>query len=382
MALGFLVVMGSDAVGPVLGLDARSMGATATQIGLMFASLYAVRFVIGPTVGRLSDRVGLRRMLAINLVAGPLIPLAYLIAPTFGWLLAVQILNGVVSSAFSPIVMGYLGTIAERGKEGAVSGLYNTSVWIASSLGVLASGVIATRFGLHAPFVLFLVLSLAGTGVVFLLPDESGMRDDSRPARAAVPERRLGQVGTLRTWLRNPEIGVLLAANFAYYVNTAALFTFFPLFGVARGYSLAEVGLFLSLLGATASLLQLFLGRLSDRVQTGWLLLAGAVLLSIGIGVLLLESSFAIALPLACVIAVGLALMQASVTKAGVVTGRRLDMGAFMGLFYSSQALGKMSGPVLSGLISSGGSSSLVFAPAAALALSVSIAGTFVRGRR
>ena len=57
-ALGFLVVMGSNALTPVLGLTARQMGASGVAIGATVGSLYAVRFVLGPAVDSVSDRRG------------------------------------------------------------------------------------------------------------------------------------------------------------------------------------------------------------------------------------------------------------------------------------------------------------------------------------
>jgi len=366
MGLGFLVVMGSDAVAPVLALSARGMGASSVEVGLLFASLYGVRFVIGPIVGWLSDRVGLRWTLTCCLVVGPLVPLAYALAPTFGWLVAGRLLSGVVSSAFSPIVIAYLGVVTRPGQEGRVTGTYNCVTWLGSSLGVLASGLVADRFGLRAPYLLFFLLAVVGTGVVFLVPDERRMGGQARAGEDG--HTPTGPAGLA------PADATLLVANLACYTNLAALMSFFPLFGVARGYSLAEIGIFMSVLGAAAASLQLVFGRLSDRVATEWLTLAGAAVLCTGYAALMLFTPFPAALGAAVTLALGLAAMQASLTTAAVVTGRQRSLGAFMGFFYSSQALGRMSGPVVSGLLAAGGSYSAVFAPAAVLALLASIA--------
>jgi MFS transporter, DHA1 family, multidrug resistance protein len=381
-ALGFLVVLGSNAVTPVLALTAAQMGASKAAIGIMFGSLYAVRFVIGPAVGTLSDRRGLRWTLRVCLLVGPAVPLIYRYAPNFTFLIGGRLLSGVVSSAFSPIVMGYLGMIVVRGTEGTVTGLYNAAYWAAVSLGTVASGIVADHWGLDASYTLFLGASVMAAVLVFLLPNERTLASRDSESEESPAKENAARRSLLMTCLTTPLIVGLLVANFSLYVNSATLAAFFPLFGAARSYSITQIGIFMSILGGVGAVLQFVFGRLSDRIGPPWLLLVGGLTLSLGVVLLLAVTPFAAAVIAAAILAVGVAAMQASLTTSSVVVGRQLGIGEFMGIFYSAQALGNMLGPALSGVAAQFGSYSIVFGPPAALALIAALVNRIIRMRR
>ena len=64
----FIVMVGFGVIMPILPFYAESMGATATDLGLLFAAYSVVQFLFAPTWGQLSDRIGRKPVLLIGLV--------------------------------------------------------------------------------------------------------------------------------------------------------------------------------------------------------------------------------------------------------------------------------------------------------------------------
>ncbi|MCB0062481.1 MAG: MFS transporter, partial [Caldilineaceae bacterium] len=64
----FIVMVGFGVIMPILPFYAESMGATATDLGLLFAAYSVVQFLFSPIWGQMSDRVGRKPMILVGLV--------------------------------------------------------------------------------------------------------------------------------------------------------------------------------------------------------------------------------------------------------------------------------------------------------------------------
>ena len=63
----FLDLVGFGIIIPFLPLYVRSMGGTAETVGFLFASFSLTQLIATPLLGRLSDRVGRRRVILVSL---------------------------------------------------------------------------------------------------------------------------------------------------------------------------------------------------------------------------------------------------------------------------------------------------------------------------
>ena len=83
---------------PVLPFYAEEYGASATTLGLLLAVYAAAQFVFAPLWGRLSDRIGRRRVMILT-VAGTAISLGALaLADTLAGVFAARLLAGVFAA--------------------------------------------------------------------------------------------------------------------------------------------------------------------------------------------------------------------------------------------------------------------------------------------
>jgi MFS family permease len=165
-------------------------------------------------------------------------------------------------------------------------GLNEFAGYAALALSALATGAIASRYGLRpAPFYLGIVFALAGLALTtFLVRDttsharleaRSHGRELATPTVPASPT--LGAVLALGTW-RDPALATASQTGLVNNLNDGLAWGLFPLFFAAAGLSVREIGLLAFIYPATWSIAQLGTGALSDRVGRKRLIAAGMLL--------------------------------------------------------------------------------------------------------
>ena len=66
-------------ISPILPFYARQFGAGGAELGLVYATFSISRALLGPVFGRLSDRVGRRRMIALGLATYSVVSILYVV---------------------------------------------------------------------------------------------------------------------------------------------------------------------------------------------------------------------------------------------------------------------------------------------------------------
>src|SRR6202521_623370 len=103
LALGStLNPVNSTMISTALAPIGSTFGATVAQTAWLIAGLYLTSAIAQPTMGRLADLFGPRRIYLLSLVLVALAGLGGVYAPTLGALVAVRVLLGVGTSAAYP----------------------------------------------------------------------------------------------------------------------------------------------------------------------------------------------------------------------------------------------------------------------------------------
>jgi len=76
-----------------------SLGATVASVGVFISSFTLASAVFSPIIGRLSDRVGRKRLILWGLVGDVVFGVLTGLVPSWHWLLVVRLLNGALSAA-------------------------------------------------------------------------------------------------------------------------------------------------------------------------------------------------------------------------------------------------------------------------------------------
>lgn len=257
--------LGFGAIVAVLALYASSFGVGQSAIGVAIAVYGLARFLVAMPAGQLADRAGRRGVLALGglvTAAGNLL-CAY--APTYGLFIGGRFIAGAGASLVligGTIVLADITTPANRGRTMAI---YQGVFLFAVGVGPVPGGLLAERFGLAVPFLVYTIAGAAAAVVAWLAIPETRA---GHASGAAIAAAELPAFGT-QLRLLTGRIGFVLATLVSFMgavARTGALFNVIPVLARDRlGLSADRIGVGL----AVASLVGLVLiypsGVLVDR---------------------------------------------------------------------------------------------------------------------
>jgi len=257
--------LGFGAIVAVLALYASSFGVGQSAIGVAIAVYGLARFLVAMPAGQLADRAGRRGVLALGglvTAAGNLL-CAY--APTYALFIGGRFVAGAGASLVligGTIVLADITTPADRGRTMAI---YQGVFLFAVGVGPVPGGLLAERFGLAAPFLVYTVAGAAAAVVAWLAIPETRA---GHASGAAIAAAELPAFGT-QLRLLTGRIGFVLATLVSFMgavARTGALFNVIPVLARDRlALSADRIGVGL----AVASLVGLVLiypaGVLVDR---------------------------------------------------------------------------------------------------------------------
>jgi MFS family permease len=344
-----VAMLGIGIIAPILPLYVETFSASGLMIGMVMGAFSLSRGLLGPFVGRLSDRIGRKRFLLAGLGIFALVSLCYSLAGNVWQLMLVRMIQGAASVMVTPIAQGYVGDITPVGKEGRVMNLFYSSMFIGVGLGPLLGGVLTDVWSVHAAFAGMGILS-----VLSLLLVAMTLPADHEQAKG-MPVKRPRSIIPLRQIAKNDAVKAILT-----YVATRGFWrqgfnTFYPLFAVSMlGWSASEVGYIISGYFIAGGLFQIPFGFLADR----WPRHPQIILGSFAAPLLLLLIPFVRSFSgvMAVVFSIGMlsAFSRASILAIRTELGRSHGMATLAGLHGSAFASGQMIGPVICGAVVDG----------------------------
>ena len=148
----FVEAVGYGMVAPTLPFMARQVGADEGRIGLLVGLYAAVGLFVAVPLGALANRFGRRVLILVGLALLTVASVAFVFAPTYGWLLAVRIGFGCVSPGASASAFGLAATETESGRRGAAMGAVFSARSFALSAGAFLGGALTTALGIRGLF--------------------------------------------------------------------------------------------------------------------------------------------------------------------------------------------------------------------------------------
>lgn len=271
-------------VGSVVAVGPLSFRLTEALLIGVVLSLFGFLNSLGqPFTGRLSDRTGRRTVyLLLGLALVALGSLGFLFRADYVSVLVLRGLQGVGAAFTVPMTVALVNEYSAEGERGGNFGLFNTFRLLGFGTGPLVAGVViefgpyaargVTLSGFDAAFLVAVVAAAVSFGLVTLLIDD--------------PEELEAQAGEeLSVAVRNRD-GPGLDAVFALALVTVVMAMSFAIFAPLANTINERLGqgdlVFAVQFGAAVLanvLLQLPIGRLSDRYGRRPFLLGGFVLL-------------------------------------------------------------------------------------------------------
>jgi MFS family permease len=331
---------------PLVPLLAHDLGASPAVIGVIVGAFGLLSFFLGIPVGGFTDRVGVKRALALGVLCNIVSALLLVHADNVLTLMASQVAGGLGFQLHIVASQAFIASLDSPLRRESEFGYLTFSAALGQSLGPVLGGVIASRFGYHGAFLASLLVSTLGL-MIMGFREPRGLR---APGRYSL-RRDLRHAIAL---LSNSGMLALLAVTFVVIFTVSLRTSFLPVLLLQRGSSEALVGLLISLFAGTSTLIRLFTGSLLQRFSRRGMLALAMLAVALGVGLIpMLSSVFTVALAL-CIFGFGFGLAQplSMVMVADLADPRR--SGLSMGIRFMSITLANILGPVLMGVVVEG----------------------------
>jgi len=281
-----LLVAVNALVGGMVGQERTVLPLLARQTFALTAFTATATFIVafGATkalanlaTGALIDRIGRKPVLVAGWVVGLPVPLLLIWAPTWGWIIAANVLLGVNQAmTWSTTVVMKIDLVgpARRGMALGFNG------YGAVSLPALATGALAARYGLRPePFFLGIAFAALGLGLstLFVRETQGHARHEAVSARRADGNDSFGSIFARATW-GDPTLSAVSQAGLVNNAVDGLAWGILPLLFAANGLSVEAIGVLAALYPGVWCVGQLFTGAWSDRIGRKPLIVAGMVL--------------------------------------------------------------------------------------------------------
>jgi DHA1 family multidrug resistance protein-like MFS transporter len=282
--------LGFGAVVAVLALYARSFGVGQSAIGLSIAIYGLARFLIAMPAGRLADAAGRRAVLALGGLVTAGGNLLCAMAPTYGLFIGGRFVAGAGAALVmigGQIVLADITTPANRGRMMAI---YMGVFLFAVGVGPVPGGLLAERFGLPAPFLVYTVAGVLSAALAWITIPETRHHGGAAAAGEALP--------AFATQLRllTGRLGFLLVSLITFMAavaRTGALFNVIPVLGRDRlGLDAGQIGVGLGLASLVGLVVIYPSGLLVDRTGRKTVIVPGTLLSSAAMAIFLLSPSY------------------------------------------------------------------------------------------
>lgn len=258
-ATGFLQNYTDELIRRFINLLAIAVGATVDQLGTLNATRMLASNLFQVLFGRIADRYGKRRLIAIGRILNGLTLAAILLVDTPGWVVSLVIAASIFTSMAIPSWNSLLGDYTTESRRGEVIGRVNSVSYIGGLIAMITAFLISvnqsgpiTRVSYTPVMVLASSASLiAGVTSLFLNEQES----------------KTGESLDLKDVLNNPDLKRFLGLVFIYHVGSSVGMPLFPYIMAAKlQLSVWQVAVTSITNMLAAVLSQPYVGKLLDRV--------------------------------------------------------------------------------------------------------------------
>ncbi|RMD79991.1 MAG: MFS transporter [Chloroflexi bacterium] len=271
--------------------------ASTTSILSFIVSFGIVKALANLVAGRLSDRIGRKKVLVAGWIIGLPVPMIIIFAPSWEWIVFANGLLGINQGlCWSTTVIMKIDLVGPQ-QRGLAMGLNEAAGYLAVSAAAFGTGYLATTYGLRPqPFIIGIIIALAGLiSSIFLVRETQGHAAVEARNRhnGMPPATRLSfaHILLLTSWKDRSLFAVSQAGMFNN-LNDGMAWGLFPLYFALHGLSIGDIGILTAIYPAVWGISQLGAGTLSDRVGRKPLITLGMIVQAGGIFLVILTSDF------------------------------------------------------------------------------------------
>lgn len=323
---------------PIIAPFAQSMGASVALIGVIVGAYSALNLVGNLGAGYWIDRVGRKLPLITGLVVVGIVLLCYPFVRDASTLLFLRAIHGLGASLVSPASLAYIGDAAAQGARARAMALYGSAIGLTSMFAPPFAGTIRDRLGFGAVFIILSAMMFAVAVSALVLVSERYQRQDTPSVSA------LGL-------LRHPRLILSYVSAFCLLFSLGTLIVFLPFVGQAMNVTSARVGFWFAGFGLAAIVIQLALGRLSDRIGREPVMVGGFGLVVLALVILPKTQDWETVLSVMSVYGIGFGILFPAMTALLADETDAASRGTASGIYTAVYSLGAAAGTGSAGVL-------------------------------
>jgi DHA1 family tetracycline resistance protein-like MFS transporter len=350
----FLDLIGFGIVIPLFPFYVESMGGSARTVGFLLACFSFTQLVATPLLGRLSDRVGRRKVILFSLAGNAASMVIFALATKLSLLpllFASRVLAGATAGNLSACQAAIADvTVGEERAKGM--GRLGAGIGLGLVLGP-ALGASLSHFGMWAP-----PLGAAGMALVdlvaafFLMPEtREPRRRATSPADAIATAS--SRAPSLLAVLSQKRLVLVLVLYFCTFLYMTTMQVALALLAARRlGWGASEVGNVFALFGVVSLVIQGgLIGWIARSLGQVRVVAGGSLMSAVGLTTIALAYHFAPLIAGLLLLALGLGVTQPMLSSLASEYAGSEQRGAVLGFAQSAGGLARTLGPVLSGFL-------------------------------
>lgn len=341
----FSAMLGLGIISPFLPELAEKHGANGFWLGMIFAGFGISRALVIPFVSAYSEHIGRKAFVVAGLFLYTMISLGYPWAESIYTLTAVRLVHGLAVGMIIPVLMMYIGEIAEKGRSGVSTGSLNMVFYLGLAAGPFLGGYIGYHLGFDTVFHVMSVLGgLTLLVVVFFLPEPA-------PYLVKTTEEKLAATSLLKYNM----IKAVLLATVLVTLITAVFISFVPSLAEHRmKIDSKHIGIILSVGIFMAGALQIpfsylvqRLSKLGKMIQVG----TGTSIAMLSLFLMPFCPDFRALLAMGSILGIGTAVSTSSLLSVSMDIGKEAGMATWIGLYNVAINVGFVTTPLLAGIV-------------------------------
>ena len=346
-------------VTPLVGAEQFHLGEIAIAAFVMvFGLTKAITNAVG---GALTSRYTRKSILVAGWLTGVPVPFLLAYGPGWGWVIAANVLLGVNQGLTWSMTVNMKIDLIGPGRRGFALGINETAGYLGVAVTALATGYLATGFGLRpAPELLGAGYVLAGLALsVLAIRDTAAWAaaEASLHPRPAGPHPSAREIAVLVSW-KDRTLAAVSQAGLVNNLNDGLVWVILPVLLVSHGVSVTGVGYVKAFYPFMWAAGMIATGHLADRIGRKPPIVAGMLIQAAGLAVITIGIAHALAAGLsgAFLLGAGTALVYptllAAVSDATHPAWRAAALGIYRFWRDAGYAIGALIGGITAALAS------------------------------
>ena len=350
----FINLLGFGILLPLIPFYAVKLDLSITAVTFVTMGVYSLaQFVASPFVGKLSDRIGRKPVLAVTMMGTAASYAIMMYADTVELLVLSRVLGGLnagnLATAFAYVADSTTEENRARGL-GLLGAAFGMGFVIGPALGGFLAGETIENADYVSPALAATAMSaIAALCVIFLLKES--LSEDIRDQIRQKPKVPLWE--RLHVAFGRQTLALLVLTGFVYITAFTMFETIYPLWGHAvLDFGPRDIGLTLLYIGIISVVIQGgAIGPLTKKFGEHKLVLASLILVGISFVTLANSQTLWSALVSLTFLSIGSSLFNPSISSLVSKSADATEQGSVLGIFQGAGSLARVIGPIISGLI-------------------------------